>query len=161
MLREAILAVDPDQALSNPRTLDDALAQQRWLLRVFTTMFAAFAVVALVPAAVGLYGVTAYAVTQQTRDIGVRMVLGAQPSQVIRPFMKRALIQLTVGLTVGLAAAFGVGRLLQSFLVQTSVHDPLTLVSIVALLTVVAIAACFGPARRATRMDPLNAIRHD
>jgi len=79
ILREAMTAVDPDQALSAPRTMDEALAQQRWLLRVFTTMFAVFAFIALVLAAVCLYAVTAYAVTQRTRDIGVHMVLGAQP----------------------------------------------------------------------------------
>ena len=161
ILREAVMAVDPDQALSNPRTMDETLAQQRWLLRVFTTMFAVFAGIALVLAAVGLYAVTAYAVTQHTRDIGVRMVLGAQPGQVVWMFLRRSLLQLGIGLTVGLAAAFGVGRLLQSFLVQTSAHDPVTLVAIVLVLSVVAVAACVGPARRATRLDPLVALRHD
>jgi putative ABC transport system permease protein len=161
ILRQAMMAVDPDQALSSPRTMDEALAQQRWLLRVFTTMFAAFALIALVLAAVGLYAVTAYAVTQRTRDIGVHMVLGAQPGQVIWLFLKRSLVQLTIGLTIGLAAALGVGRVLQSFLVQTSTHDPITLFSIVVLLIVVAVAACVGPARRATRLDPLTAIRHE
>ncbi|MEO8257730.1 MAG: ABC transporter permease [Acidobacteriota bacterium] len=161
VLREAMQAVDPDQALQTPRTLDDALAQNRWFLRVFTTMFAVFAVMALLLSAVGLYAVTAYAVTQQTRDIGVRMVLGAQSGQVIWLFLKRSLVQLAIGVAVGLAAAVAVGRVLQSFLVQTSTHDPVTLVSIVALLTVVAIAACLGPARRATRLDPLIAIRRD
>jgi putative ABC transport system permease protein len=159
ILREAMMAVDPDQALAAPRTLDEALAQQRWLLRVFTTMFAAFALIALILAAVGLYAVTAYAVTQHTRDIGVRMVLGAQPGQVIWLFLKRSLVQLALGLTIGLAAAIAVGRVLQSFLVQTSTYDPTTLISIVVVLTIVAIAACIGPARRATRLDPLNALR--
>jgi predicted permease len=161
LLREAMMAVDPDQALNTPRTMDEALAQNRWLLRVFTTMFGAFAVIALVLAAVGLYAVTAYAVTQHTRDIGVRMVLGAQAGQVIWLFLKRSLVQLAIGLTIGVAAAIGVGRVLQSFLVQTSSHDPVTLVSIVVLLTLVAIAACVGPARRATRLDPLTALRRD
>jgi putative ABC transport system permease protein len=161
ILREAMQAVDPDQALQTPRTLDDALAQNRWFLRVFTTMFAVFAVMALVLSAVGLYAVTAYAVTQQTRDIGVRMVLGAQSGQVIWLFLKRSLVQLAIGVAAGLGAAVAVGRVLQSFLVQTSTHDPVTLVSIVVLLTVVAIAACIGPARKATRLDPLIAIRRD
>jgi putative ABC transport system permease protein len=161
LLREAMTGVDPDQALNTPRTMDEALAQNRWLLRVFTTMFGAFAVIALVLAAVGLYAVTAYAVTQHTRDIGVRMVLGAQSGQVIWLFLKRSLGQLAVGLAIGLAAAIAAGRVLQSFLVQTSSHDPITLVAIVLLLTVVAIAACVGPARRATQLDPLNALRHD
>jgi putative ABC transport system permease protein len=161
ILREAMLAVDPDQALNSPRTLDEALAQNRWLLRVVTTMFAVFAGIALVLAAVGLYGVTAYAVTQQTRDIGVRVALGAQAGQVIWLLLRRSLLQLGIGLTIGLAAALAVGRVLQSFLVQTSTHDPITLGAIVALLTIVAIAACLGPARRATRLDPLIALRGD
>ena len=156
-----MLAVDPDQALFNPRTMDELLAQQRWLLRVFSTMFAAFAIIALVLAAVGLYAVTAYAVTQHTRDIGVRMVLGAQPGQVIWLFLRRAFFQLTIGLSIGLAAAFGVGQLLQSLLVQTSSRDPVTLTSIVVLLALVAVVACIWPARRATRLDPLVALRHE
>ena len=109
----------------------------------------------------GLYAVTAYAVTQHTRDIGVRMVLGAQPGQVIWLFLKRSIIQLAIGLTIGVAAAFGLGQVLQSFLVQTSSRDPLTLIAIVVLLTVVAFAASVGPARRATRLDPLHAMRHE
>jgi len=161
ILREAMMGVDPDQALATPRTMDEALAQNRWLLRVFTTMFSAFAVMALVLAAVGLYAVTAYAVTQHTRDIGVRMVLGAQPAQVIWLFLKRSIVQLAIGLTIGLVAAVGLGRVLQSFLVQTSARDPVTLIAIVVLLTIVAFAASVGPARRATRLDPLNALRHD
>jgi ABC-type antimicrobial peptide transport system permease subunit len=161
VLREAMLAVDPDQALFNPRTMDELLAQQRWLLRVFSTMFAAFAIIALVLAAVGLYAVTAYAVTQHTRDIGVRMVLGAQPGQVVWLFLRRAFFQLAIGLSIGLAAALGVGQLLQTLLVQTSSRDPVTLTSIVVLLAVVAIVACVWPARRATRLDPLAALRHE
>jgi hypothetical protein len=161
ILREAMMGVDPDQALSTPRTMEEALAQNRWLLRVFTTMFSIFAVMALVLAAVGLYAVTAYAVTQHTRDIGVRMVLGAQPGQVIWLFLKRSIVQLTIGLTIGVAAAIGLGRVLQSFLVQTSARDPVTLVTIVILLIVVAFAASIGPARRATRLDPLHALRHE
>jgi len=160
-LRQAMQLIDPDLALFNLRTVDEILAQQRWLLRVFTSMFSAFAVIALVLAAVGLYAVTAYTVTQYTRDIGVRMVLGAKPVQVIWLFLRRAFIQLAVGLTIGIAGSFGVGQLLQSFLVQTSTRDPVTLVSIASLLIVVSVAACIWPARIATRVDPLVALRHE
>jgi predicted permease len=161
ILRQAMMTVDPDQALSTPRTMDDALAQQRWLLRVFTAMFAAFAAIALVLAAVGLYAVTAYDVTQHTRDIGVRMLLGAQPGQVVWLFLRRSLVQLGIGLTIGLAAAFAAGRGLQVVLVQTTPRDPVTLISIVVLLTVVSLAACIGPARHAARLDPMTAMRHE
>jgi predicted permease len=161
ILRQEMSAVDPDMALFNIRTLDEVMTQQRWIYRVFGAMFTLFAGIALVLAAVGLYAVTAYAVTQQTRDIGVRMVLGAPPGQVVWLFLRRGALQLAVGLTIGIAGAFGVGRLLQSFLVQTSPRDPVTLISIVALMTVVAIAACVVPARRATRVDPLHALRYE
>ena len=161
LLRQSMMKVDPDQALATPRTMEEALAQQRWLLRVFSTMFGFFAVMALVLAAVGLYAVTAYSVTQHTRDIGMRMVLGAKSGQVIWLFLKRSLVQLVIGLAVGLAAALALGRVLQEFLVQTSSRDPVTLAAIVALLVLVAFAACIGPARRATRLDPLHALRHE
>ncbi|HEU4993507.1 MAG TPA: ABC transporter permease [Gemmatimonadaceae bacterium] len=160
-LREAMRAVDPDQALFNLRTLDEVMGQQRFIYRVFGTMFSLFAGIALILAAVGLYAVTAYAVTQHTREIGVRVVLGAAPAQVIALFLRRGAVQLGIGLVIGVAGAFGVGRLLQALLVQTSPRDPLTLVSIVALLTIVAVVACIVPARRATRLDPLHALRHE
>ena len=160
LLRQTMMKVDPDQALNTPRTLDEMLSQQRWFLRVFTTMFTAFGLTALVLAAVGLYAVTAYSVTQHTRDIGTRMVLGAKPGQVIWLFLRRSLVQLTIGLAIGLGAALAAGQVLQSMLVQTSARDPLTLAAIVVLLIAVSLAACIGPARRATRLDPLDALRH-
>ncbi|HVZ20990.1 MAG TPA: ABC transporter permease, partial [Vicinamibacterales bacterium] len=158
-LREAIRAVDPDMALYNVRTMDELLAQQRWPFRIFGTMFSVFALIALVLSAVGLYGVTAYSVTQHTREIGVRMVLGAEPGQVVWLFLRRGLLQLGVGLAIGVLGAFGVGQLLQSLLVGTSPRDPITLGSIVAILVLVGAAACFWPARRATRLDPVVALR--
>jgi putative ABC transport system permease protein len=160
-LREAMRLIDPDLALYNPRTVDEIIARNRFFLRLFSVMFGTFAVIALVLAAVGLYAVTAYSVTQYTRDIGVRMVLGAQASQVIWLFLRRAFLQLGIGLTIGLAGAIGVGRLLQGLLVQTSGRDPLTLLIITTLVIVVALVACLWPARYATRLDPLAALRHE
>jgi putative ABC transport system permease protein len=124
-------------------------------------MFAVFAAIALSLAAVGLYAVTAYSVTQRTQEIGVRMALGAQPSHVIWLFLRRAFVLVALGLMMGLAGAFGVGQLLQSVLIQTSTRDVVTLVSIAGLMAVVAVAACFWPARRATRLDPLAALRYE
>jgi putative ABC transport system permease protein len=160
-LREAMRLVDPDLALFNPRTVDEILARQRFFLQLFSVMFGTFAIIALVLAAVGLYAVTAYSVTQYTRDIGVRMVLGAQSGQVIWLFLRRAFVQLGIGLAIGLAGAFGVGKLLQSFLVQMTGRDPITLIAITILLIVVAVMACLWPARYATRLDPLAALRHE
>jgi putative ABC transport system permease protein len=137
------------------------LAQQRWPLRTFGSMFALFAVIALVLSAVGLYAVTAYSVTQRTAEIGVRMALGAQPKQVMWLVMRRSLIQLAIGVPLGIAGAFGVGILLKSLLVQTSSRDPLTIGFIAMLMIVVSLAACFWPARRATRLDPVSALRYE
>jgi len=128
---------------------------------VFGTMFAVFAGIALVLSAVGLYAVTAYSVTQRTAEIGVRMALGAQAEQVWWLILKRSLVQLAIGLPVGIAGAFGVGKLLQSVLVQTSTRDPLTIASIAVLMMFVSLAACFWPARRATRLDPVSALRYE
>ena len=124
-------------------------------------MFAIFAVIALVLSAVGLYAITAYSVTQRTQEIGVRMALGAQPKQVWWLIARRAFVQLAIGLAIGMPGAFGVGMVLQSLLVQTSPSDPTTLISIAMLLIAVAVTACYWPARRATRLDPLVALRYE
>ncbi|HYN06293.1 MAG TPA: FtsX-like permease family protein [Vicinamibacterales bacterium] len=161
MLREEVRAVDPDLPLFGIATLDQRLARMRWPYRVFGSMFSVFAIIALGLSAVGLYAVTAYAVTQRTQEIGVRMALGAQARQVWWLMVRRSVMQLGIGLTVGMAGAFGVGRLLQSLLAQTGATDVVTLVSIAAVFVMVSIAACSWPARRATTVDPIHALRHE
>jgi putative ABC transport system permease protein len=147
--------------LFNIRPLDDFLAQVRWPYRVFGAMFTAFALIALVLSAVGLYAVTAYSVTQRTQEIGVRMALGAEPRSIRWLILRRALTQLAIGVTLGVTGAFGVGRLLRSMLVQIPTADPATLTAIVALLLTVAVAACLWPSRRAMRLDPVTALRYE
>jgi predicted permease len=161
LLRAELRALDPDLAVHRVMPLDVWMAQSRWGHRVFGTMFGVFACIALILAAVGLYAVTSYSVTQRTREIGVRMALGARGREVVWLFLRRVTVPLGIGLAIGLAGAFGVGRLLQSFLIQTSATDPVTLVSIAALLVVVAVAACVWPALRATRLDPVTALRSE
>jgi putative ABC transport system permease protein len=161
LVREEMRALEPDLPLFGIQTLDQNLAQQRWPFRVFGTMFAIFAVIALVLAAIGLYAVTAYSVTQRTQEVGIRMALGAQAPQVWWLFLKQSIWQLAIGLIIGIGGAFGVGRILQSLLVQTGTRDPVTLVTIVVVLVSVALVASFWPARRATRLDPCKALRYE
>jgi ABC-type antimicrobial peptide transport system permease subunit len=126
-------------------------------------MFTIFALIALTLSAVGLYAVTAYAVSQRTQEIGLRMALGAQGNEVAWLFLRRSFIQLAIGLTLGVAGAFGVGALFSStnLLVQTSGRDPITIGGIALVLAIVAVAASVLPARRATRLDPMLALRRD
>jgi putative ABC transport system permease protein len=158
-VREAVQAIDSELPVFGVQTMNQFLAQQRWPYRVFGSMFAIFAVIALVLSAVGIYAVTAYAVTQRTQEIGVRMALGAQQRQVSWLILRQGMIQLIIGLALGLAGAWPLSGVLQSLVVQIPTKDPTTFITIALILTAVTIAACLVPARRATRLDPLAALR--
>jgi putative ABC transport system permease protein len=162
-VREEMRAIDPDLPLFNIRTMDEILTEVRWPFRVFGSMFAFFAFIALMLSAVGLYAVTAYSVTQRTQEIGIRSALGAQSGQVMWMFVRRAVIHLGIGLTLGVAAALGVGSIFESadLLVQINGRDPVTIGSIALLLAAVSLSASTWPARRATKLDPLAALRQN
>ena len=161
LVREQMRAIEPDLPLFGVMTLDQLLAQQRWGFRVFGGMFTIFAAIALVLSAVGLYAVTAYSVVQRTAEIGVRMALGAQRLQVVWLILRRSVLQLAIALPIGVAGAVGVGRLLQSVIVKTEGRDLALLGGIALLVVVVSLVACVWPARRAMRLDPVSALRHD
>jgi predicted permease len=158
-VREAVQATDPDQPVFGVQTMDQFFAQSRWPYRVFGTMFTIFAAIALVLASVGIYAVTAYSVTQRTQEIGVRMALGAQAGQVSWLILRQGLVQLAIGLTLGTAGALAAAPVLRTLLVQIKPSDPATLLGIGLLFTGVTVCACLIPARRATRLDPLKALR--
>ena len=160
-VRREVQAIDQDQPVFTVQTMEQLLAQQQWPFRVFGTVFAIFAIIALVLAAVGLYAVMAYSVTQRTQEIGVRMALGAVGRHVSWLILRRGLIQLVIGLTLGLSGAWFASVALRPLLVRVTPNDPVTFVGITLLLTIVALAACLIPARRATRLDPLVALRRD
>jgi ABC-type antimicrobial peptide transport system permease subunit len=160
-VREAVQATDPDQPVFGVQTMDQLFAQTRWPYRVFGSMFTIFAIIALVLASVGIYAVTAYSVTQRTQEIGVRMALGAQASQVSWLILRQGLVQLAIGLTIGTAGALAATPVLRALLVQIKPSDPVTLAGIGLVFTTVTICACLIPARRATRLDPLKALRID
>lgn len=161
LLREEVRALDPDLPLYGVRPLARLVSLSRWMNQVYGLMFAVFAAAALVLSAVGLYSVTAYSVTQRTQEIGLRMALGAPPSRVVWLFARRVAAQLAIGLALGLAGAIALGRLLGGALVLTAPTDPPTLAGVIILLTLVCAAASLIPARRATRLDALTALRRD
>jgi ABC-type antimicrobial peptide transport system permease subunit len=152
-------AVEPDVPGADVMTIGDRLASQFWPFRVFGIMFSVFAGSALLLSAVGLYSITAHSVIQRMREFGIRVSLGAEPRDISRLALRRVLVQLAVGLPVGLAGAYGVGRLLSGFMVQVEPGDPILLGSIALLLAVIAISACLVPARRAAAVDPVSALR--
>ena len=159
-VRKEVQAIDPDQPVFNLRTMDQMMKNMMWPYRVFGTLFTIFAFIGLMLSAVGLYAVMAYAVTQRTQEIGVRMALGAQGSQVTWMVLKRGLFQLGLGLAFGLAGGYFAGRALPSrILVRTTATDPWVFIAITLVLSIVAITACLVPARRAMRVDPLVALR--
>jgi len=158
--RREIQALDQDLPVHDVITLDDQLALGRWPLRVFGTMFAIFAVIALLLATVGLYAVVAYGVNQRTQEIGLRTALGAPAGSILRLVFRGGMRQAGIGLVLGLSAAFGVTRVLSALLLGVSPTDPLTFGSVAAVLIVAAGLGCAIPARRALRVDPAIALRH-
>ena len=160
-VRGAITSINPDIPLYWVQTLDSAIAEQFWFVRVFGTMFVIFGGVALFLASVGLYAVMSFSVSRRTREVGIRLALGAQAGNVIRMIFGQGLAQLTVGMTLGLALAFGIARLLRVILFQVQPRDPVIFGGVVAVLLGVGLLACFVPARRATAIDPLVALRAD
>jgi putative ABC transport system permease protein len=160
-LREEVRAVDPDIPLFDIQTMNEWMAFLRWPQRVFGVMFSLFACIALAMSAVGIHAVTSQSIAQRTQEIGIRVALGAEVDQVWWLVLKRSLLQLGIGLALGLAGALAVGQLLQGLFVGTSPRDPITLSSITLLLVAVSLAACYWPTRRASRLDPIVALRYE
>jgi putative ABC transport system permease protein len=157
-LRREVQALDKDQPIYNVRTMDDVVANSLGTRRVSMQLFAVFAGAALLLAAIGIYGVMAYSVTQRTQEIGIRMALGAQKSDVLSLVIRQGMTLTVIGVVVGLAGAFALTRLIANLLFGVAATDPLTFVAIPLLLLFVALVACYLPARRAARLDPTIAL---
>jgi putative ABC transport system permease protein len=160
-LRSALGEIDPNQPLVRVRTMEDNMAATVAQPRFRTWLIGIFAAVALVLAAVGVYGVMSYTVTQRTNEIGIRITLGAQPEDVFKAIVGEGLRLALAGVAIGTVAALALTRLLQSFLFGISAYDPITFLGVAMLLTMVAAAASFFPARRATLVDPMVALRYE
>lgn len=160
-LRRALQGLDSTLALYHVRTMQDIVAENMTDTTTQTFLLSVFAGLALVLASVGLYGVMSYMVTQRTREIGIRMALGAQRSNALMLVMGYGAKLTSIGLAIGIAAALGLTRLLSTALFGVAATDPLTYIAVAVLLAVVALAACYIPARRATAVDPMVALRYE
>jgi putative ABC transport system permease protein len=159
LVQSAVTKVDPGVAIAIPEMMDTVVAQARGQARLMMWLLGIFAGVALLLASIGIYGAVAYSVEQRTGEIGVRMALGAQTRDVLRLVVKQGMRPVVVGLAVGIALAYTVGRLIKSQLYEVSAHNPVLLVGSIVLLTAIALLACLLPARRATHVDPIQALR--
>ena len=160
-VREQIAALNKDQAIFNIRTMDQMVSQSIAPRRFSMLLLAIFAVVALVLASVGIYGMLSYAVAQRTREIGLRMTLGAQSGNVLRLVIRQGMKLALIGVAVGLVASLAVTRTMKTLLFGVSATDPLTFFGIALLLALVALLACWVPARRAAKVDPMVALRYE
>ncbi len=160
-VQNEVQAVDKDQPIYNIRTMPQIIAESMSPQRVSAFLFAGFALIALVLASVGIYAVVSYSVAQRTHEIGIRMALGAQASDIFRLVVGQGMKLILIGITLGMIAAFAVTRLMASILYGVSATDFVTFAAISLLLSVVALVACYIPARQATKVDPMVALRYE
>ncbi len=157
-LRREVQALDKDQPTYNVRTMDSVVANSIGAQRLSMQLFAVFAIAALLLAAVGIYGVMAYSVTQRTQEIGIRMALGAQRGDVLGLVVRQGMMLALIGVVAGLIGAFALTRVMGTLLFNVRPNDPATYFAISILLTFVALLACYLPARRASKLNPIIAL---
>jgi putative ABC transport system permease protein len=160
-VRREVHAVDPDQPVSNAATMEEMLDSETQSRSVGMMLLVAFAALAFLLAMMGIYAVLAYFVTQRRAEIGVRLALGATPRSILGLVLKKGMTLALIGVAIGLVAAFVLTRLMASLLFGVSASDPATFAMIAFLITGVALLACYIPARRATKVDPLVALRYE
>jgi putative ABC transport system permease protein len=160
-VRQAVQAVDKDQSVSNLQTIDDTMASSTAPQWFRTLLVGLFALLAVALAAIGVFGVMAYAVSQRTREIGIRVALGANPSDILALAVGQGMFVAAIGMAIGILGAVSLTRFLSSFLYDVKPTDLVTFVAAVLLLTGTALLACYIPARRAARVDPLVALRNE
>jgi putative ABC transport system permease protein len=160
-IRQAVAGLDPSLPVEKLRTMDDVFGEAIGRPRLLAQLLGIFAGLAILLAAIGSYGVLSYMVTERRREIGIRMALGASRESVLRMVLSQGLRLTFVGVVIGLAAAFGMSRVLASLLFGVRPSDPLTIAAVVAVISAVALLACYLPARVATRVDPMIVLREE
>jgi len=161
VLRAAAVEIDPAHAITNVQPLEQFAANQTQGRRQFVALLSVFSAIALVLAIVGIYGIMAHAVTQRTGEIGIRVAFGASARDVLRLVLRQGLVLIGIGMAVGLGASLALTRVIRSALWGVTATDPLTFAVALSVLFAVAFLACYIPARRALRIDPMFAMRHD
>jgi ABC-type antimicrobial peptide transport system permease subunit len=161
LVRETVAKQNPDIPLYQVYSMDEALSRPLWYIRVFGTMFMIFGGIALFLAAIGLYAVMSFSVARRTKEVGIRMALGAQAGQVIGMMFRQGVWQLGLGITFGLLLAAAVGQTISAILFEVQPRDPQVFGGVVVVLFITGMLACLVPARRATRVDPLTALRSE
>jgi FtsX-like permease family len=160
-VRGIVSSVDDNLPLFDVRTQTEQIEQTLFLDRLMARISSAFALLALVLACIGLYGLLSYEVARRTRELGIRMALGAQRRDLLRMVVSHGILLVLIGAAIGIAAAIGVTRFMSAILYGVHADDPLTFAGVAILLALVALAACYIPARRATRVDPMVALRYE
>jgi ABC-type antimicrobial peptide transport system permease subunit len=160
-VRQAVRSIDAEQPVYAIQTLDEAIALSVFQQRLAARLVAIFAAVALVLAAIGIYGVMSYSVTARTQEIGVRLAIGAQRRDVVWLVLRQVIWLSATGIAIGLGLLLAVGRLLQQLLYGVRPADPVTIATVALLLGTVALAAAWVPAFRASRVDPIEALRYE
>lgn len=159
-LRSAVQRV-ADLAVRDVMTLPEHAAKERWFTRLYGSLFAIFALIGIVLSAVGIYAVMSYSVSQRTQEIGIRMALGAQPQSVLKLVLGQGFKLAAIGVSVGLAGSYAITRVMAKLLIGVQPTDPATFIAVALLLTTISLIACYLPARRATRVDPMLALRSE